>query len=88
MSKRLIGISLILLLPLVSTGTDKKQKTYELIYKDVQLLRQQFLQLNKQIDKNTEDINLIKGQLEELLKLAKLLQSEQASFTQEQRKIP
>jgi len=88
MSKRLIGISLILLLPLVSAGTDKKQKTYELIYKDVQLLRQQFLQLNKQIDKNTEDINLIKGQLEELLKLAKLLQSEQASFTQEQRKIP
>ncbi len=39
MSKRLIGISLILLLPLVSAGTDKKQKTYELIYKDVQLLR-------------------------------------------------
>lgn len=88
MSKRLIGISLILLLPLVSAGTDKKQKTYELIYKDVQLLRQQFLQLKKQIDKNTEDINLIKGQLEELLKLSKLLQSEQASFKQEQRKIP
>ncbi|TEU03773.1 MAG: tol-pal system protein YbgF [Candidatus Aminicenantes bacterium] len=88
MSKRLIGISLILLLPLVSAGTDKKQKTYELIYKDVQLLRQQFLQLKKQIDKNTEDINFIKGQLEELLKLSKLLQSEQASFKQEQRKIP
>ncbi len=88
MSKRLIGISLILLLPLVSAGIDKKQKTYELIYKDVQLLRQQFLQLKKQIDKNTEDINFIKGQLEELLKLSKLLQSEQASFKQEQRKIP
>ncbi len=88
MSKRLIGISLILLLPLVSAGTDKKQKTYELIYKDVQLLRQQFLQLKQQIDKNTENINLIKGQLEELLKLAKSLQSEQASFKQEQRKIP
>lgn len=88
MSKRLIGIFLILLLPLVSAGTDKKQKTYELIYKDVQLLRQQFLQLKKQIDKNAEDINLIKEQLGELLKLAKLLQSEQASFKQEQRKIP
>jgi tol-pal system protein YbgF len=88
MSKRLIGISIILLLPLVSAGTDKKQKTYELIYKDVQLLRQQFLKLKQQIDKNTEDINLIKRQLEELLKLAKLLQSEQASFKQEQRKIP
>ena len=88
MSKRLIGISLILLLPLICAGTDKKQKTYELIYKDVQLLRQQFLQLKQQIDKNSEDINLIKGQLEELLKVAKSLQSEQASFKQEQKKIP
>jgi tol-pal system protein YbgF len=88
MSKRLIGISLILLLPLICAGTDKKQKTYELIYKDVQLLKQQFLQLKQQIDKNTEDINLIQGQLEELLKLAKSIQSEQASFKQEQKKIP
>lgn len=88
MSKRLIGIFLILLLPLVSAGTDKKQKTYELIYKDIQLLRQQFLQLKKQIEKNAEDIDLIKEQLGELLKLSKLLQSEQASFKQEQRKIP
>lgn len=88
MSKRLVGISLILLLPLISAGSDQRQKTYELIYKDVQLLRQQFQQLKKQIDKNTEDINFIKEQLTELLKLAKLLQSEQASFKQEQRKIP
>ncbi|UCE22714.1 MAG: tol-pal system protein YbgF [Candidatus Aminicenantes bacterium] len=88
MSKRLVGISLILLLPLISAGSDQRQKTYELIYKDVQLLRQQFQQLKKQIDKNTEDINFIKEQLSELLKLAKLLQSEQASFKQEQRKIP
>lgn len=88
MSKRLIGISLILILPLICAGSGQRQKTYELIYKDVQLLRQQFQQLKKQIEKNTEDINFIKEQLSELLKLAKLLQSEQASFKQEQRKIP
>lgn len=88
MCKRLVGILLILLLPLVCAASDQRQKTYELIYKDVQLLRQQFLQLKKQIEKNTEDINFIKDQLTELLKLAKLLQSEQASFKQEQRKIP
>jgi len=88
MSKRLVGISLILILPLICAGSGQRQKTYELIYKDVQLLRQQFQQLKKQIEKNTEDINFIKEQLTELLKLAKLLQSEQASFKQEQRKIP
>lgn len=88
MSKRLVGISLILILPLIGAASGQRQKTYELIYKDVQLLRQQFQQLKNQIEKNTEDINFIKEQLTELLKLAKLLQSEQASFKQEQRKIP
>jgi tol-pal system protein YbgF len=88
MSKRLVGISLILILPLICAGSGQRQKTYELIYRDVQLLRQQFQQLKKQIEKNTEDINFIKEQLTELLKLAKLMQSEQASFKQEQRKIP
>ena len=88
MSKRLVGIFLILLLPQLSSGIGQRQRTYELIYKDVQLLSQQFQQLKKQIDKNTEDINFIKEQLAEILKLAKLLQSEQASFKQEQRKIP
>ena len=88
MGKRLVGISLILILPLICAGSGQRQKTYELIYKDVQLLRQQFQQLKKQIEKNSEDINFIKEQLTELLKLAKLLQSEQASFKQEQRKIP
>ncbi len=88
MSKRLVGISLILILPLICAGSGQRKKTYELIYKDVQLLRQQFQQLKNQIEKNTEDINFIKDKLTELLKLAKLLQSEQASFKQEQRKIP
>ncbi len=88
MSKRLIGIFLILFLPQVSPGIGQRQKTYELIYKDIQLLRQQFQQLKKQIDRNTEDIDFIKEQLAEILKLAKLFQSEQASFKQEQRKIP
>jgi DNA repair ATPase RecN len=88
MSKRLVGISLILLLPLLSAGSDKKEKTYELIYKDVQLLRQQVELLKKQIEKNTEDIDSIKAQLKELLTIAKLLQSEQAGFKQEQQRIP
>lgn len=88
MSRRLIGISLILLLPLLAAGSDKKEKTYELIYKDVQLLRQQVELLKKTIERNTEDINSIRTQLKELLTIAKLLQSEQANFKQEQQKIP
>lgn len=88
MRRRLVGITLILLLPLLSAGSDKKEKTYELIYKDVQLLRQQVELLKKKIEKNAEDIDVIKSQLKELLTIAKLLQSEQADFKQEQQKIP
>ena len=88
MSKRFLGIFLILLLALVSSGADKKKKAYELIYEDVQLLRQQFLQLKDKIEKNSEDIDFIKEQLEELLKMVKHLQTEQASFKEDQKKIP
>jgi chromosome segregation ATPase len=88
MSKRLIGVVLILLLALASAGADKKKKAYELIYEDVQLLRQQFLQLKKKIEKNNEDISFIKEQLEELLNMVRHLQTEQASFKEDQKKIP
>lgn len=88
MTKRLFGIILILLLAVSSVGTDKKKKTYELVYQDVQLLRQQVLQLKEKIDSNTEDINFIKNQLEELLNLSKNLQTAQASLKEEQRRIP
>jgi len=88
MRKRAIGVFLILLLALVSAGADKKKKAYELIYKDVQLLTQQFLQLKEKIEKNNEDISFIKEQLEELLNMVKHLQTEQASFKEDQKKIP
>ena len=88
MRKRAIGIFLILLLALVSAGADKKKKAYELIYQDVQLLTQQFLQLKEKIEKNNEDISFIKEQLDELLNMVKHLQTEQASFKEDQKKIP
>jgi tol-pal system protein YbgF len=88
MRKRAIGVFLILLLALVSAGADKKKKAYELIYQDVQLLTQQFLQLKEKIEKNSEDISFIREQLEELLSMVKHLQTEQASFKEDQKKIP
>ncbi len=88
MRKGAIGIFLILLLALVSAGADKKKKTYELIYQDVQLLTQQFLELKEKIEKNSEDISFIKEHLDELLNIVKHLQTEQASFKEDQKKIP
>ena len=88
MVKRVFGILLILSLPFLSPGADKEKKAYELIYQDVQLLRQQFLQLSEKIKTNTNDIDFIKEQLKEILTLARRFQTEQASFKEDQKKIP
>lgn len=82
------GIFLIILCPFLLAGADKSKKAYELIYKDVQLLKQQVLQLDAKIENNKENIKLIKQQLEDLLSLVKLFQTEQASFKEDQKKIP
>ncbi len=82
------GIFLIMLLPFLLVGADKSKKAYELIYKDVQLLKQQILQLEEKIENNTGNIKDIKQHLEELLDLVKRFQAEQASFKEDQKKIP
>jgi len=86
--KILSGISLILLIPLLLAGADKSKKAYELIYKDIQLLKQQILQLEKKIEKNREDIQTVNRQLAELITSSKLLRSEVASSKDNQNKLP
>jgi tol-pal system protein YbgF len=72
----------------LSSSPDKQEKAYELIYKDVQLLKQQILALDKKIDQNAEDIQGIRDQLKELLNLTRQFRSEQASAREEQRRLP
>jgi tol-pal system protein YbgF len=79
----LIGLSLAL-----SGSQNKREKAYELIYKDVQLLKQQVLTLDKKIEQNAGEIKGIRDQLNELLDLTRQFQSEQASAREEQRRIP
>jgi len=86
--KRSSWIFLILVFPVLLEGADKTKKTYELIYQDVQLLKKQILQLDKKIERNQEDIKTIMKHLEEILALSKLARSQQASFKEDQKKIP
>ncbi len=79
----LLGLSLAL-----SGSQNKREKAYELIYKDVQLLKQQILALDKKIEQNAGEIKGIRDQLNELLDLTRQFQSEQASAREEQRRIP
>lgn len=82
------GILLILGISVLFLGAQKKEKTYELIYKDIQLLKQQILQMDSKIEKNQDDIRVIKEQMDEILSLVKIFQREQADMKEEQKRMP
>lgn len=89
MAKRLKKWGIFLLaFPILLSGADKSKKAYELIYEDVQLLKQQILELKDKIDQNSEEIQSVRRQLQEVLTLSKLFQAEQASLKEDQKKIP
>ncbi len=84
MKKRSISwLLLILGGPLFINGADKSKKAYELIYSDIQLVKQQLLELNRKIDQGRKEMDTLKQQVTELLDLAKLGRSEQAVFQSE-----
>jgi tol-pal system protein YbgF len=82
------GMILILGISVLFLGAQKKERTYELIYKDIQLLKQQILQMDRKIEKNQDDISVLKKQMEEILSLVRLFQREQADMKEEQNKMP
>ena len=81
-------ILLVLLFPLLLVGADKSKKAYELIYQDIQLLKQKLLSLDQKIDQNQESIKAVRESLDELLTLINRLHAEQASLREDQKKIP
>lgn len=88
MAKRFLGISITLLLLVCSAGADKSKKAYELIYQDVQVLKQKILQLEEKIKINSENIKDIKKQLEEILSQLRFFQTTQAAFKEDLRTLP
>ena len=88
------GIIVFLLLwviswPFLLPGGDKKEeKVYELIYKDVQLIKQSLLRLENQVKDNQEQLNRLEKNIAHLEKILTRLQLEQASFKEKQQEIP
>jgi len=89
MTKRIYsGIILVFLCPFLISGFQKSKKAYELIYKDVQILKQQILELEEQSKQNQKYINSIKEQLDDIYELINQIRNKQASLGEEQGKIP
>lgn len=83
-----LRISLFFLIPLLLFGIQKEKRAYELIYQDVQILKQQVLELDKKIGQQQDDLQTLKQQIGELITLVRALQSQQASLQEDQKKIP
>ena len=79
---------MLLVFSLFTVQAQKEKKTYELIYSDIQIIKQQLEKLDTQVQQNREDIQAISQQIVELLQATRLYQSEQANFQAEQKTIP
>lgn len=89
MSRRLFPrITLFFLIPLLLSGAQKEKRAYELIYQDVQILKQQVLELDEKIENRQEELQAIKKQMDELMGMVRALQSQQVSIQEDQKKIP
>ena len=89
MSNRLfLRISLFLFIPLLLCGAQKEKKAYELIYQDVQILKQQVLELDEKIGRHQDQLQALKQQIEDLTRLMRAVQSQQVSMQEDQKKVP
>jgi tol-pal system protein YbgF len=86
--KKALGAALVLILAGLAAGQDREKKTYELLYEDVQLLKQQVLRLDKKLDAAAEEIRLLKDLAGELRTVVRGLQTEQAKTADAVRSVP
>jgi tol-pal system protein YbgF len=86
--KLLLRISLFLLLPFLLCGIQKEKKAYELIYQDVQILKQQVQELDKKMGLHQDALQGLQHQMGEIVSLLRALQSQQVSMQEDQKKVP
>ncbi len=78
-------LSLCMGLPLEA---QREKKVYELIYQDIQAIKQQLLELNQRAQQNSDDIQTLAQQLAEVLRLSRDSRTEIARFQAEQKDVP
>jgi tol-pal system protein YbgF len=87
--KKAVGGCLLLILPLWAGGAgDKTKKAYELIYEDVQVLKTQIQDILAKVEKNVEDIRLLRDELNELGVIIRRSQADQAGLKEDMKAVP
>ncbi|HSA95107.1 MAG TPA: tol-pal system protein YbgF, partial [Acidobacteriota bacterium] len=88
MAKKFLGAFLLLLVPLFAAGQDKSKKAYELIYDDVQVLKEQVRTLQTRLDGAAEDIRALREQVKVLADLVRQSIADQAGARDSLNTIP
>ncbi len=88
LKRSFLRISSVLAVPLMLGAVQKEKKAYELIYQDIQMLKQQMLEFDAKLEIYQEELQSIKKEVKDMLSLLRSLQAQQASFQEDQKKIP
>ncbi len=81
----LLTVSLCAVFPLEA---QKSKQVYELIYQDIQAIKQQLQKLDERVQQNSDDIRALAQQLSEVLSLTQSTRTEMAGFKTDQRDLP
>ncbi|MBM3292899.1 MAG: tetratricopeptide repeat protein [Candidatus Aminicenantes bacterium] len=86
--KRALGLAVVLALAAGAAPQDRSKKAYELMYEDVQLLKQQFARFEKRLEQAGDDLRLLRDQVRDLAAQFKGFQAEQARSQESFRNVP
>jgi len=88
MLKKALGAALVLWLPLASGAQVKEKKVYELIYDDVQALKQQVEQLRARLDSQADELRALGDTIREIADLLRRGQADQAAIRDDLKAVP
>ena len=88
MRGKILGAFFLGVLTLAAAGQDKSKKAYELVYDDVQVLKQQIQELRARLDQNTEEIRAIQDQIKAVADLVRQSMTGQAGILEGLQAVP
>ncbi len=88
MSRVRLGAFILAVLTLTVWGQDKNKKAIELVYDDVQVLKQQVQEIRARVDQNAGEIRAVQDQLKSLVDLVRQAMAGQSGVQEGVRAVP
>lgn len=88
MRRARLGAFLLAVLALAAAGQDKSKKAYELVYDDVQVLKQQVDDIRARLDRNAAELRALQDQVKALADLVRQTLTGQSGVQEDLRAVP